>query len=187
MTEKVEIDGEVVEYRKVYRGINLPRFEFKEGELFIYLPFNYREEKKLIEKHKRWIKKHYLFFKEAKNIASSLEFVSSPDEKKFKEEVIRNVKEYCKLLNVEVRKIKFRKMKNKWGYCTSKGEITINTYLKFLPSEMIEYVSFHEVAHLVESKHTKNFYQLMKSYYPDMEEKDKKLASYYILLEKNIF
>jgi len=160
--EKIEIDGVIVEYNKIYRKIKNPRFEFRSGDLFIFLPEDYKDERKIIERHRKWIKKHYAFFKKAKELSLSLKLNFSSSDS-------------------------FRKMKNKWGYCTSKGEVIINSYLRFLPDDLIEYICLHEVAHLLEKKHTKNFYNIIKEFFPDIEKMDIKLSSYYLLLEKTFF
>ena len=39
--------------------------------------------------------------------------------------------------------------------------VNINNYLMHLPSYLIEYVVFHEVAHLVEMGHNKRFWKII--------------------------
>jgi len=185
--EKIEIDGVIIEYNKIYRKIKNPRFEFRSGDLFIFLPENYKDESKIIKKHRRWIKKHYIFFKKAKELSLSLKLNFSSSDSEFREKVKKIVENYAGIFSVKVKKIKFRKMKNKWGYCTSKREIVINSYLRFLPDKLVEYICLHEVVHLLEKKHTKNFYNTIEKFFPDIEKMDIKLSSYYLLLEKSIF
>jgi len=169
--EKIEIDGVIIEYNKIYREIKNPRFEFRSGDLFVFLPENYKDERKIIERHRKWIKKHYAFFKKAKELSLSLKLNFSSSDNKFREKVKKTVENYTGIFNVEVKKIGFRKMKNKWGYCTSKGEVIINSYLRFLPDDLIEYICLHDI----------------KEFFPDIEKMDIKLSSYYLLLEKTFF
>ncbi len=64
-----------------------------------------------------------------------------------------------------------RKMKNKWGSCNiSKKELNFNLDLAQKKDSEIQYVVIHELLHLKESKHNKNFKNLMCEYCPKWEE-----------------
>jgi predicted metal-dependent hydrolase len=74
--------------------------------------------------------------------------------------------------------IKFRKMRARWGNCTSRGEITFNSELVKTPIECIDYVIIHELCHLVEFNHSKNFYNLVARFLPDWKFRKKKLNEF---------
>lgn len=74
--------------------------------------------------------------------------------------------------------IKFRKMRARWGNCTSRGEITFNTELVKTPIECIDYVIIHELCHLKEFNHSKNFYNLVAQFLPDWKFRKKKLNEF---------
>lgn len=57
-------------------------------------------------------------------------------------------------------KIQFRFMANRWGSCSTKGNIILNTDLIRAPLECIEYVIMHELCHLIIPKHNKAFYEM---------------------------
>ena len=82
-----------------------------------------------------------------------------------------------KCINIVGRKpthITVRKMKN-WGNCKSNGRITLNLNLAKKDPICLEYVLIHELCHLVEFNHGKNFKKLMDKYCPNWKEIKKRL------------
>lgn len=63
-----------------------------------------------------------------------------------------------------------RKMKSRWGSCSSAGLITLNSRLVEYPLSVIDYVIFHELCHLVHFNHNARFYQLLTDKMPDWKE-----------------
>lgn len=65
-----------------------------------------------------------------------------------------------------------RDMKTRWGSCTiTTGRIRLSLRLVALPSECLEYVILHELAHLRVSGHGREFYDLIGSFMPDYRER----------------
>ncbi|WP_329905024.1 SprT family zinc-dependent metalloprotease [Porphyromonas pogonae] len=65
------------------------------------------------------------------------------------------------------QELKYRKMKSKWGSCSSTGTITLNTELIKAPESCIRYVMIHELCHLLEHNHSKHFYHYLEAEVPD--------------------
>ena len=64
--------------------------------------------------------------------------------------------------------LKIRRMKGKWGICNITNKtITLNQELIKLEPECLEYVIYHELAHLIHHNHSKNFWALVEKYIPD--------------------
>jgi predicted metal-dependent hydrolase len=74
--------------------------------------------------------------------------------------------------------LKLRKMKSRWGSCSNKKKITLNSELVKLPYDCIEYIIIHEIAHLKVLNHSRAFYQHMESMLPDWKDKEKKLKEF---------
>ena len=70
--------------------------------------------------------------------------------------------------------INVRKMKN-WGNCKRDGRITLNLNLAKKDKQCLEYVMIHELCHLIEFNHGKEFKKLMDKYCPDWKKIKKEL------------
>ncbi len=71
------------------------------------------------------------------------------------------------LLDVKVNHIIIRRMRTRWGSCTSgRRTIRLNTELAKKPRECLEYVLVHELVHLLEPTHNANFKSLMDKFMP---------------------
>jgi len=62
-----------------------------------------------------------------------------------------------------------RKMKSRWGSCSSKGRIAISYDLIRLDRRFAEYVIIHELCHLRHLNHGKEFYALLTEIHPGWE------------------
>lgn len=54
-----------------------------------------------------------------------------------------------------------------WGVCTAGGLIRLSFRLAHLEPELADYIVAHEVAHLAELNHSKRFWRLVETLYPD--------------------
>jgi len=112
----------------------------------------------LLEEKRAWIQKQLL---KIENL------ILLDDEQKFSLEFLEErIKHYSKVMNLPYSKLKFRKMKSRWGSCNSKKEITLNKELTRVNKNLIDYVAVHELAHLKHMNHSKEFHSLVDLYLP---------------------
>lgn len=71
-----------------------------------------------------------------------------------------------------------RRMKSRWGSCSSTGVVTLNSRLVEYPMGVIDYVIVHELCHLVHFSHNKQFYRLLAEKMPDWRERRAVLSGY---------
>jgi len=57
-----------------------------------------------------------------------------------------------------------RRIKRALGKCNSQGIISLSPLLIFLPSDLADFVIYHEIAHLSEMNHSAAFHQLCNTY-----------------------
>ncbi len=81
-------------------------------------------------------------------------------------------------LGVQPGRVQVRDMYRKWGSCSSKGNITLNTALCSVPRPLAEYVVLHELVHLRAFNHGKEFKALMSAHMPDWRERERALDTY---------
>ena len=63
--------------------------------------------------------------------------------------------------------LRLRRMKRTWGTCSRKGLVRLNTHLVKAAITSLDYVIAHELCHLQEMNHSKAFYHLLGSIYPN--------------------
>ena len=74
-------------------------------------------------------------------------------------------------LGVEVAAYFLQRMKTKWGSCNPRARtIRLNTELAKKPKDLLEYIVVHEMAHLIESRHSERFIQVLDRHYPSWRE-----------------
>ncbi len=92
----------------------------------------------------------------------------------------KRVEYFSSIMNLKYNSLKFRKMKTRWGSCSSKKTITLNSELIKIKKELIDYVVVHELAHLVHMNHSKEFHELVEHYLQDSKKLRKELKNIHI-------
>ena len=72
--------------------------------------------------------------------------------------------------------LKIRKMKSRWGSCSTGGDICLNLLLIKESLPQIDFVIAHELCHLRHFAHNKPFYLLLDRVMPDWREREAKLG-----------
>lgn len=101
---------------------------------------------------------------------------------KYKTEALTFVKEKLPSCNAHYsfvwNIVSIRNQKTRWGSCSKKGNLNFSYKLILLPVELAEYIIVHELCHLKEFNHGKQFWNLVAKTYPDHKELRKKLQKY---------
>lgn len=71
----------------------------------------------------------------------------------------------------------------KWGMCDNKRNIYLNYKMIMLPHNLIDYIIVHELMHLIELNHSKNFWAEVKKILPDYKDRQKLLKQCNFVLE----
>ncbi len=78
--------------------------------------------------------------------------------KEGKEYLPRRVKELAEANGFEFNGVKVRQMKTRWGSCTHKKGINLNSWLMMLPEYLSDYVILHELVHTLHRDHSHRFW-----------------------------
>lgn len=175
-----------VAYEIVRRKVKYPRLEIKDDLLFIIVPENYNDTHELIKKHESWIYKKLTQIKKSKLESAKLKLNQNRSDEVFKDTVYLMVDDTSRKLNVDVNQVKFRRMKSRWGSCSSKGNVNFNYYLKYLPENLIEYIVHHELTHLLEMSHNKKFWNIISEKYPNYKEFEDELLIYWLKVKEHV-
>lgn len=86
-------------------------------------------------------------------------------------EVLKNEKPMMNKLVPNI--IKIKEQKKRWGSCTSKKTIYINSRISMAKVDVIDYIIVHEFSHLAQMNHSKDFYNLVEEILPDFKKSEK--------------
>ena len=139
-------------------------------KILIKTPYKSKEfVNSLLEEKSAWISKQF------KKIEKT---ILLEEKELYSKEFIENrVLYFSSLMNLAFTKLKFRKMRSRWGSCNSKREITLNSELSRVDRELIDYVVVHELAHIQHMNHSKSFHALVEAYLPNSKEHRKELKN----------
>lgn len=94
-----------------------------------------------------------------------------------KKEILKITRNWQEKTKIKSNRIQIRKMVNKWGSNSSKGNIILNSELTRLPKEVAEYAVLHELIHVAVPNHGKKFKAMLSAYMPDWEKRHAQLNS----------
>lgn len=77
------------------------------------------------------------------------------------------VDRFAALLGKDTGRLTLRDPRSRWGSCTTEGNLMFSWRLVLAPSEVLDYVAAHEVAHLKHMDHSSAFWQTVEALYPN--------------------
>lgn len=166
-----------MDYSIIYSKRKTVSLVIKRGELIVRAPIgaDERKIKKLINENYEWINKS---IEKTKN-APKPEEISPEEEKALRKQAKLVLKEktqyYSELMGLKYGRITITGAKTRFGSCSSKGNISYSFRLMKYPEDAIDYVVVHELAHLLELNHSKKFWAIVASVFPDYKRRRKLL------------
>jgi predicted metal-dependent hydrolase len=80
--------------------------------------------------------------------------------------------------DVKYNKVSIKSQKSRWASCSKKGNLHFNLLLAAAPPDVIDYVIIHELVHLIEFDHSRQFWQLVKEADPNYKKHREWLGNY---------
>ena len=142
--------------------------------MVVTVPRNFPEGlmNKFISARKSWI---------MEKVANFLKFPVKPvrksvrgEYKKYKAEVKTLVEErvahFNQFYGFKYNKINIKNQKTRWGSCSRNGNLNFNYKMVFLAPLVRDYIVVHELCHLKEFNHSKDFWNLVAQVLPDYKK-----------------
>jgi predicted metal-dependent hydrolase len=74
------------------------------------------------------------------------------------------------LMRAKPTGLSIRDQRTRWGSCSGKGALSFNWRLVMAPPVVMQYVVIHELAHLFQPNHSKDFWAVVASYEPEYKK-----------------
>ena len=177
MKRKIVLKNQEVEFdfrrRKGNRNIRLSINS--SGEIALSAPWwvsSRRAEKMLFEKSD-WVLEKLENFKKRQS-DSLFRPIKKEEYQKIKKAAEKLAREKLEKFNAfygfHYGKVSIRNQKSRWGSCSEKGNLNFNCRIVYIPDHWIDYLVVHELCHLKEFNHSKNFWNLVAKTIPDWKE-----------------
>lgn len=146
----------------------------RDGKVIVRAPLKLPERKiaSFLQKHVDWILRT---LEKAKEKSEKFNALTDDDiltlKAKAKAYLTQRTEEYAEIMGLKYSRITITSAKTRFGSCSSKGNISYSYRLMLYPTEAIEYVVVHELAHLIEMNHSKRFYGIIEKVLPDYKER----------------
>jgi len=78
-----------------------------------------------------------------------------------------------------------RHQRSRWASCSTRAGLSFNLRMAALPPALRDYLVVHELVHLREPNHSPRYWDRVREYWPRVDESEKDLARFWILIERN--
>ncbi len=168
--------------KKIQQSIQLTNYEYTDKEThYIWgnayiLSIIEKDAPAIIELTNNTI---ILTIKPGANFETKKQIINKWSREELRLHAIPLIEKWSPILGVSINKLYVRYMKTYWGSCNTHAHtIRLNTELVKKPPECLEYVVVHELVHLLEPSHNKNFHRLMTAYLPDWKQRKELLSNF---------
>ena len=164
----------IAQKRAFFASFKMPEKEYVSGEDFRYLGRSYRLKVLQSKEERVKLQRGYLelFVKDKSDLKRKENLIYEWYYEKAMLYFFNILQGFNKIVKQDIKNVKIRQMKTRWGSCNPyKSYINLNIELIKKPKACIEYVVFHELAHLLYPDHSKKFYDYLTLYMPDWQKR----------------
>ena len=149
-----------------------------DASLTVSVPWRISEglAEKFIREKASWILDKLEYFKNRKSrlpLATRADYLKN---KKLAQEIAKKkLVHFNQFYDFKIDKVSVRNSKTRWGSCSRKGSLNFSYRIIYLPEEFCDYIIVHELCHLGEFNHSKNFWKLVAKTMPDYKKVRKEI------------
>ncbi|MBU6500644.1 MAG: M48 family metallopeptidase [Patescibacteria group bacterium] len=176
MQKQIALQNKKVAYilRKSKRARRMRLAVYCDGSVVVTMPHDLQETiaERFIREKTEWLFSKLAFFKqfEGKPVAR----YSHDDYLKYKDGALALVQDkvnhFTSQHGYRYNKIAIKNQKTCWGSCSRKANLNFNYKILFLPENIQNYIVAHELCHLKEFNHSKQFWKLVANVIPEYME-----------------
>lgn len=173
-----ETIGNLIEKKKqlIFNKINGPNKypvpkpykEFVSGESILFLGRNYKLQISEDSFEGYIFDNNLIISKEHRNNANKI--LKDFYFKEAEEIIIPRIERFADRLGVKHKKSSIKDLKYRWGSCTPGHNLNFNWRLIMAPVYVIDYIIVHELTHLIEPNHTKDFWNVVSVQLPEYKK-----------------
>lgn len=183
MERKIELKNTEIKYtyKRLRRAKGMTITVRPDSSVLVTTPISFPVwfMEKSLQKQADWILKKIVYFQTTKDY--TLTSIGGYEYKRYKEKARQFIKAKVEGLNqvyaFQYSRISIRNQGTIWGSCSQEGNLNFNYKLYFLPNHLAEYIIAHELCHLKELNHSKEFWQLVAKTIPDYKPRIKELKA----------
>lgn len=109
------------------------------------------------------------------NVKACVELLQNWLRQRARFHLTRHLEELSAQTRLAYRSAQIRGQKSRWGSCSTRGTISLNWKLMFVPPELVRYILIHELCHTVHLNHSDRFWELVRLHEPDFRSLDAQL------------
>jgi hypothetical protein len=165
--------------RQSRRAKRLRLAVYCDGSVIITCPFGFSENaaESFVAQKINWLLAKIRHFQKFKYI--NIGRKGRKDYLVYKEKALALVQERISYFNrlggFTYNKINIKRQKSRWGSCSKKRNLNFNYKIIFLPKLIQDYIIVHELCHLKEFNHSKNFWNQVAQIIPEYRQSRKEL------------
>ncbi len=155
---------------------NNPPREFAAGEEFFYLGEPYKL--KLADKQEEPLTFDGAFVMSERHRSRGRKVFTDWYRREAKRIIPGRARIISAMSGLKYKKMSITSAKSRWVSCSESGNINFSLFLVMAPLRVIDYVVTHEISHISELNHSKNFWGRVESLIPDFREQQRWLKQH---------
>ncbi len=159
-------------YQKVNHEQKYPptrqRKEFVSGETIPYLGRNYRLE--VVQQPIEGIQFHSRFVISRQNQPKAAGLFRKWYIERANERILATARYFAAAMGVTFNRVLISDLRVRWGSCTPSSNLNFNWRIMKAPVFVVDYLVVHELAHLLETNHTPQFWNIVSVQVPRWEQ-----------------
>lgn len=180
---RIHSAGEEISVRVIYSGRRSLGLQVKDdGTVCARVPDGVPDSmvSRFIEEHMDWIlqRRRKSMAPDGVPVTRLPEVTTTAEKRQIRQLVTQRVAYYAEIMGIAYGRVSMRNQRTRWGSCSSDGNLNFNCRLLYVPTELVDYVVVHELAHRKHMNHSAAFWREVERILPDYRERRDRLKQY---------